>query len=483
LLNNLGSEGMVKGIKTGLFCIGLETYWGQFSGLLDNLLAVHEKIAGKLGSLGAEIIDAGMIDNPFKARSAAELFNRNGVELIVLNISTYALSHNVLPLLQRTSAPLLVLNLQPEKTLDFEKFNSTGDRGKMTGEWLSLCQSCVTPELASVFNRAGIKYHLISGYLDAESVWKEIGEWTGACAVKLILRNTRVGVLGHYYNGMLDVYSDISMLSTVFGCHFELMEFGKLKKFFDIATDKEIEEKVRQFRSWFVVSPECSEDDLNDAARGSTALDRIVESGSLGALAFYYEGEDDINYEKVVTTLIPGMTLLTGRNIPVAGECEIKNVLAMKIMDSFGCGGSFSEFYLVDYEKDEILLGHDGPAHYKIAEGRPGLIPLPLFHGKPGKGLSIQMKVTNGPVTLLSVCQGANGKISLLTAEGESVPGPTMQIANTNSRYKFSIAASEFINKWSMAGPSHHCAIGVGHISEKLNKLAALLNIDFQRVC
>jgi L-arabinose isomerase len=474
---------MAKNLKTGLLGIGLETYWGQFEGLLEKLLSIQSGISERLTRLGSEVIDAGMVDSPSKAIAAAELFNRQGIELLILNISTYALSHNVLPLLQRTSAPILVLNLQPVKSLDFERFNSIGDRGKMTGEWLSLCQSCVTPELAGVFSRTGIRYHLVTGYLDEDYVWKEIGEWIEACRVKLILHDNRVGVIGHYYNGMLDVYSDITMLASAFGSHFELMEFGGLKKHYDSVSETDVNDKIREFRSWFEVSPECSGDDLIDAAKGSVALDRIVALNNLSSIAFYYEGEGDTGYEKIVTTLIPGMTLLTGRNIPVAGECEIKNVLAMKIMDAFGCGGSFSEFYLVDYEKDEILLGHDGPAHYKIAEGKPGLIPLPVFHGKAGKGLSIQMKVADGPVTLLSVCQGADGKITLLLAEGESVPGATMQIANTNSRYRFPIGAREFINRWSMAGPSHHCAIGVGHISEKISKLADLLNVDFLRIC
>jgi L-arabinose isomerase len=313
-----------------------------------------------------------------------------------------------------------------------------------------------------VFGRAGIKYHLITGYLDEDFVWKEIGEWVDSCLVKKVLMNTRVGVMGHYYNGMLDVYSDITMLASAFGCHFELMEFGGLKKLYDEADTRAIMEKSDQFSKWFAVSEDCPADDIESSARCSVALDRLVEKNRLGALAYYYEGEGDSDYEKVVTTLIPGMTLLTGRNIPVAGECEIKNVLAMKIMDLFGAGGSFSEFYLADFEKDELLLGHDGPAHSGIAEGKVGLVPLPVFHGKPGKGLSIQMKVSNGPVTLLSVCQAGNGKITLLTAEGESVPGPTMQIGNTNSRYKFSIGAREFINNWAAAGPSHHCAIGIG---------------------
>ena len=177
------------------------------------------------------------------------------------------------------------------------------------------------------------------------------------------------------------------------------------------------------------------------------------------------------------------MTLLTGRNIPVAVECEVKNVLAMKIMDSFRAGGSFSEFYLIDFEDNVVLLGHDGPAHYRIAEGKVALVPLPLYHGKPGSGLSIQMKVADGPVTLLSVCQGSDGSTTLLCAEGESVPGPTMQIANTNSRYRFPLDVRDFVNKWSEAGPSHHCAIGTGHISNKIKKLADLLNISYQKIC
>jgi L-arabinose isomerase len=377
---------------------------------------------------------------------------------------------------------VLVLNLQPVKALDFERFNAIGDRGRMTGEWLSLCQSCVTPELASVFNRAGIKYHLVTGYLDEEFVWNEIGQWIEACRVMIEIKNTRVGVMGHYYNGMLDVYSDITLLAAVFGCHFELLEFGSLKKLRGEVTDSEVSSEIEYFRTWFEISPECSQEDLRNSARSSVALYKLGQNYRLGALAYYYEGEGDNEYQNIVTTLIPGMTILTGRNLPVAGECEIKNVLAMKIMDSFGAGGSFSEFYLVDFNTNEILLGHDGPSHFRIAEGKVGLVPLPVFHGKPGKGLSIQMKVASGPVTLLSVCQGADGRTTLLSAEGESVPGPTMKIANTNSRYRFAISARDFINRWAQAGPSHHCAIGIGHISEKIEKLADLLGINHHMI-
>jgi L-arabinose isomerase len=474
---------MAEKVKIGLFGIGLDTYWSQFDGLLDKLNSFQGRIKKHLEQSETEVVDAGMVDSPDKAIAAAGLFVAAGVDMIMLNISTYALSHNVLPLLQRVNCPVIVLNLQPEKAIDYKTFNAMGDRGKMTGEWLSYCQSCVTPELASVFNRAGIKYHLVTGYLDESYVWTEVREWIDACRAMVVMKNTRVGVMGHYYNGMLDVYSDITMLAAAFGSHFELIEFGVLKNLFEKVKPGEVNKKLKQFDDWFNVSVECSEEDKRNAARSSVALDSLTEKFRLGALAYYYEGEGDPIYEKIVTTLIPGMTLLTGRNIPVAGECEIKNVLAMKIMDALHAGGSFSEFYGLDFNDDIVLLGHDGPAHFKIAEGKVGLVPLPVFHGKPGSGLSIQMKVANGPVTLLSVCQGGDGKTTLLAAEGESVPGPTLQIANTNSRYRFPVSAREFINRWSEAGPSHHCSIGIGSKASVLGKLADLLGIKFLKIC
>lgn len=468
-------------MKIGIYGIGLDVYWSQFEGLKERLQGYQDLLADHISKVDKEIevINTGIVDNPLKAREVGKFFTEQNVDAIFLYISTYALSSTVLPVVQATNVPVIVLSIQPTKAIDYKVFNALGDRGKMTGEWLAYCQACSAPEIASVFNRAKIDYHLITGSLDDETVWREIEDWLDAIKVASILRETRVGLLGHYYGGMLDVYSDLTQLSSTFGCHFEIIEMSSLLRNSDEATDEQIEEKLKQFEHDFTIDPKCDKHELSRAAKTSVALESLVDSNKLGCMAYYYDGSDDKQYEDIITSVIPGNTLLTMHEVPIAGEYEVKNVIAMKILDILGTGGSFSEFYALDLNDDIVLLGHDGPGHAKIAEGKVKLVPLPLYHGKPGKGLSIQMSVKHGPVTLLSVVEEGDGNIKLLVAEGESVPGPVLNIGNTNSRYQFSIGAKRFLKEWSEQGPAHHMAIGVGHVAEKIEKIAKILGIKY----
>lgn len=245
----------------------------------------------------------------------------------------------------------------------------------------------------------------------------------------------------------------------------------------------EIRARSAVFANVFDIQPDCPREEIERCAVTSLALDRLVEQHALGSLAYYYSGSGNRANEEAISSILLGTSLLTSRGVPVAGEYEIKNVQAMKIMDTFGAGGSFSEYYGIDFNDDVVLLGHDGPGHISIAEGKARVKPLSVYHGKVGRGLSVEMSVKNGPVTLLSVVEAGNGRLKLLIAEAEAVPGPILAIGNTNSRYRFPVGARKFINDWNSHGPAHHCAIGVGHISAKLRKFGAYLRVETVQVC
>jgi len=302
----------MKTTKVGLFGIGLDTYWNQFDGLLENLKGYQEKIKQKMEDDGAEVIDAGLVDNPQKAREAASMLYRSDVEILFLFVSTYALSSTVLPVVQKVKVPIVMLNLQPVPQLDYEKFNKLGDRGKMTGIWLEHCQTCSVPEIASVFNRAGIGYDIVTGYLEDPEAWSEIKAWIEAARVAGAMRENRLGILGHYYGGMLDVYTDLTRQSASFGNHIEMVEMCELRRHREEVTPEEVDQKVAEFNKTFEVVAACEAKEIERAARTSVALDKLIENHKLGSLAYYYEGEPGNEYEHIVTSLIAGITLLTG---------------------------------------------------------------------------------------------------------------------------------------------------------------------------
>jgi L-arabinose isomerase len=471
-------------LRVGLFSIGLDAYWPQFDGLRDKLTAYNQCVAERLQSGQVSVVNLGLIDTPEKALSAGHRFREADVDLIFLHVSTYALSSTVLPVVRREKIPVIILNLAPGAAIDYAKFNDMRDRGRMTGEWLSWCQACPVPEIANVFRRCRVPFFQVTGMLEHdERAWSEISEWLQAARVAHVMEHNRLGLMGHYYPGMLDIYSDLTQHCASFGGHMEIVEVDELAALRRIVSGGDIEDRVRHFFEAFDVQPDCPPDELRRAARTSLALDRLIENHALGSMAYYYQGTGTPENEDTISSIILGTSLLTARGIPVAGEYEVKNAQAMKIMDTFGAGGSFTEYYATDFTDDVVLMGHDGPGHIAIAEGRTKVRPLGVFHGKVGRGLSVEMSVKNGPVTLLSVVQTDTGTLKLQTAEGESVAGPILEIGNTNSRYRFPIGARNFIENWNAQGPAHHCAVGVGHIASKIEKLGLLLGLEVTRVC
>jgi L-arabinose isomerase len=470
--------------RIGLVGLGLEAYWPQFAGLEQRLKGYVDKVAAKVSASGVDVVNLGLIDTPQKGMAAGHHLRREDIDLLLIYATTYALSSTVLPMVRRAKVPVVLLNLQPEAAIDYPSFNRLKNRTAMTGEWLAYCSACPIPEIANVLRRAGIAFHQVTGMLENDpECWREIENWMQAANVVQALAHNRVGLMGHYYSGMMDIVTDLTAVCARFGGHFEMLEVDMLSRIREEVSDEEVLTRVREIEEHFDVQADCSAFEMKRAARTSVALDRMVAENELSSMAYFYSGSGNAANEDTMSSIILGTSLLTARGIPVAGEYEVKNVLAMKIMDELGAGGSFTEFCVMDFADDVVLMGHDGPGHIGIAEGQCKVRPLEVYHGKVGSGLSVEMSVRYGPVTVLSVVEDGSGSFLLLIAEGKCEPGPTLEIGNTNSRYRFALGARGFMNAWNGYGPAHHCATGVGHVADRLEKAAALLGIKAVKIC
>jgi L-arabinose isomerase len=285
---------------------------------------------------------------------------------------------------------------------------------------------------------------------------------------------------------MLDMYSDFTQVHAQTGAHVEVLEIDDLVARVEGADADAVRRKGDEIRATFdladagvdPIAAEITPEVFDWSARVAVGLDRLVEDFELDGLTYYYRGVDGNAAERVTSGLIVGNSLLTARGIPAAGEGDLKTNIAMLLLDRLGAGGSYTEFYALDFEEGFVLMGHDGPGHLAIAEGRPVARALKLYHGKAGAGLSIEMKVRLGPVTILGVTQTADGNLKLIAAEGESIPGPTFQIGNTNSRIRFASGPTAFFDAWCAEGPTHHVALGVEHQLSRIRKAADLLGVE-----
>lgn len=483
--------------KIGIYTMGLKTYWGQFEGLRDRMLGYGNFIAKKIEEMGAEVYFYGLVDCEEEGRKCGEFFNEKGVHLIFAHAGTYVTSASVLPVHQICKAPAVILNLQPTAQINYMQTS--------TGEWLAHCGACPVPELTNAFHRAGIACRCINGLLgmsdtpeisvtdentaerpEAKRAWKEIGEWVQAAEVKAALQYCRFGFLGNNYSGMLDLYSDFTMIQAQTGAHIELLEMCDLDRMLREVTEEETEEKKREIEEFFVISDDISADPLAKkptkeqidwSARVAAAQERLVKEYDLDGLAYYYHGAPGGEYEKLQSGFIVGHSLLTAKGIPCAGEGDLKTCLAMKICDILGKGGSFCEIVVTDYIEGTILLGHDGPFHLAIAQGKPLLRGLGVYHGKQGTGVSVEAKVRAGNITNLGCTQTMDGRLKFIITEAEATNAQIMTIGNTQTHVRFHKDSDSYMDEWFAEAPTHHFAMSVGHNGRLFEKTADLLGI------
>ena len=333
---------IIQKARIGLYSAGLKAYWSQFSGLRERLIAYGKFIESRL-ACDCEVFNFGLVDDEQSGREAGEWLNSQNVDLVFCHSATYFTSASVLPVHQICKAPVVVLNLQPTPQMNYPQTT--------TGEWLAVCVACPVPEIANAFNRAGISYHVVNGLLglpapvcvsapdevtaerpEAIRAWREIRQWAAAASIKRTLTHSRFGFLGNNYSGMLDMYSDFTMIQAQTGIHVELLEMCDLDRCLKAVQPADVERMRKKVLEFFQISGDSpsdpiarkpTEEQLEWSCRVAAAQERMVAEYRLNALSYYYHGADGNAYEQLQSGFIVGHSLLTAAGVPCAGEGDL----------------------------------------------------------------------------------------------------------------------------------------------------------------
>ena len=465
--------------RVAIIGVALDTYWKQFDGLFDMMQKKLSRFENSVKAQQVETFNFGIIDNAAKAYEVLPKIKASNPDLIFVDMVTYATSATFAVIAREMNVPIVLVAIQPEKAMPYEKAS--------TFVQLYNDDYCAVPEFTGVAARMGKPVaDVVIGYENDGLADKEVAKWCSVAKVLHDLKRSRIGLMGHVLEAMYDMHVDPTAISSAFGCHVTLCEPDEILKFYKEEDTKAVDAMKKRILNFFdtpdpvsdPITTKLTEHDLQIAAKAAVALEKFADSKKLDGFAYYYEATPNSMMRELVTNFIVGNSLLTAAGFPMCGEFDLKNCIAMLIMDRLQAGGSFAEFHPIDFNSDTVLVGHDGPHHLNIADGKPVLRSLKKYHGKPGKGAGVEFKIKEGPITMLSIGVKADGKFKFIVAEGESVAGKIPPTGNTNTHGKFKPDVRTFLKKWSLECPTHHFALGVGHRADEIEKIAKVLGIE-----
>lgn len=469
--------------RVGVVAVGHRIYWGQFDGLLDEMNRKLDYLKVRLEKEKLDVVSFGMVDNAETAYAAVETIKAANLDMLFVDMVTYATSATFGIICRELNIPIVLVALQPLDAMDYGRGTT----------YMQLCNDdfCSVPEFTGVALRLGKPIPpVVLGFEGDPIADAELMKWVSIARVLHDLKRARIGLMGHVLEAMLDMHTDPTAITSAFGPHVVLVEPDDLLRQFRGVDSKLIKGKEKEILGFFgTPNPESepltsklTDKDLEVAARSALALDGLIAEKKLDGLAYYYEGEAGSDMRTVVTNLIVGNSLLTSAGFPMCGEFDIKTCIAMMIMDRLDIGGSFAEFHPVDFKRDSVLVGHDGPHHINIAGSKPVIRSLSKYHGKPGSGAGVEFQIREGPITMLSIGVNAQGKFKFIIAEGRSEKRPIPPTGNTNTHGVFEPDVRTFLKKWVAEAPTHHFALGVGHHAAELVEIAKILNIEYAMV-
>jgi L-arabinose isomerase len=467
--------------RIGIMGIALEAYMPQFPGLREAFQKQFDSAVKQYFSDDYyTLYNAGVVTLMEQSEKAGVMFKTNDIDVLFLLTLTYCTSHTLTPAIRDLDIPVVVCSLQAIKSPDTSKVNTIE-------AWLrDAFASGPVPEMTATMIRMGKRFDVITGYLEDDKIFKgKVEKWCKAALVRARFRQSCAAMIGRQYPGMWDLYTNDANLYNRLGIFVKQFDWECMWRIAEGQNDKNrIHAVAQDILDTFEIEGGKKVEELYDIAAYVCGYEDLVKKEGITIIASHYNGFAQGPAGELDGKLNCIYSMLIKQGVSCAVEGDIKVGTAMSILKTIAGTGTLEELYTLDFGDDIAILGHSGSGDAAISTDRKPLMKVvEVFHGKTGGGYLTQFYPGSGELTILAIGESADGTYKLIAAEGVAEKGPIMNLGDTNQRTRLSIPMREFVDRWSLTGPTHHFGMAKGRHIETLKCVASILNMPIEIVC
>ncbi len=432
---------------------------------------VAQKAADHIGDIlseYAETIRPPLVEEESHAETAAQMFNAAGVDLIVAVQLAYTKGIVPTRCFLNTTAPVVVWNTQSIRFLPEDAdFDLIMVNSGMAG----------IPEMTSALLRIGRPFWMVTGHIDDTAARKKLAEYIAAAGVNRRLKSARFGIIGHAFEGMTDLMVDQLHLRQHVGPVCWPLEPEKIAVAMQELSQAEVDGLVAGEKARYQVEMEAKT--FERSCRLALALEKVARVHKFDALATF----DQVWLTDPRVGIIPsyGTGRLCEIGIPCSTEADITTLAAMLILQEIVGSATFLENYVIDFDREAMILSHDGHGNPALA-GSPSDVKLKhsiYYEGVNGFGAGLEFAYAPGPVTNLALVNPSGERWRLNIAEGESIAIKARPVAAPQMLFKPShLNISDWCDAWCTAGSPHHMALAYGHLASNIKAYAAIAGLE-----
>jgi L-arabinose isomerase len=459
--------------RIGLLGIMQELYDVMIPGITEHQARYAESVAERLSGVASV-----RFTRPARNRDDVEAIARElvaeDVDGIMIVMLTYGPAMRTVRALTQTPVPLLLANIQPERTVT-AKWNMddlTYNQGIHGAQ-----------DQANALTRAEVPFSVITGDWQSEEFERAFEDWARAAQAATALRGTRIGLLGYPMNGMGDILYDAPSLLRRIGTSVVAEDLGPLVARIAEVSDTEVDAVLDRHRSQFEIASDLPRDRHAYAARFEVALRSLLEEKGYAGFSFHFDSIGGDGRFEQLPLLAASDLMADGYGFAAEGDT---NTASLMVAAQTMIGDAhFSEMYAMDFELDSVLISHMGEGNWKIArKDRPiKLIDRPLGIGRLENPPTPVFSAVPGPATSAALVPLEGEYYRFVVGKGEVLDTPELpKVEMHYFHFRPEQGVRAFMDDWLTLGAPHHFVINLGDHVERWRRLAELLDIEYVEI-